>query len=130
MSETLQPRRGDIFMANLTGHTLDSICGERPVIILQNNKGNIHSTSVIAALITGSPKKYLPTHVKLYPEHGLKRPSTALCEHIVTLDKWRLTSYMGTVVNTKAEVELNEALEISLSLAPEGGGGRVGNQKK
>lgn len=112
----LQPRRGDIFMADLTQHQIDSICGARPVLIVQNNKGNRFSSSVIAALITSKPKKYLPTHVKLYPDCGLRRKSIVLCEHIITLEKSMLTSYIGTVVNTKAEKQVNEALKVSLSL--------------
>ncbi len=107
-------------MADLTN--VEPVCGRRPVIIVQNNKGNVHSTSVIAALITSRQKKYLPTHVKLYPECGLRKPSTVLCEHIITLDKEMLLAYIGTVVNTKAEDQLNAALEVSLSLTPVGGG--------
>lgn len=118
----MQPRRGDIFMADLSRCTPDSVLGTRPVIIVQNDKGNLHSSSVIAALITSRQKKYMPTHVKLYPECGLRKTSTVLCEHILTLEKDMLLSYIGTVVNTKAEDQLNAALAVSLSLAPGGGG--------
>lgn len=120
----IQPRRGDIFMADITQHKIDSVCGVRPVLIIQNDKGNLHSTSVIAALITSRPKKYLPTHVKLFPDCGLRKKSIVLCEHIITLEKSMLKSYIGTVVNTKAEKQLNRALKVSLSLDPEGGEGR------
>lgn len=111
-----QPRRGDVFMADLSKSNLDAKCGRRPVVIIQNDKGNAYSTSVIAALVTSQKKKRLPTHVPLGRECGLRRGSTVLCEHIVTLEKKWLLSYMGTVVNTPAAGELEKAIKVSLSL--------------
>lgn len=103
-------------MADLTKSSLDRKCGIRPVVIIQNDKGNAYSTSVIAALVTSQKKKHLPTHVQLGRECGLKKGSTVLCEHIVTLEKRLLLSYMGTVVNTPAAGELERAIKVSLSL--------------
>lgn len=112
----LQPRRGDIFYADLSGQGNNSQRGCRPVIILQNNKGNINSGSVIVATITSVKKRPLPTHVPLYQRHGLKKPSTAVLEDILTIDKQCLSNYLGTVINTEAERQLDEAIRISLGL--------------
>lgn len=112
----LQPRRGDIFFADLSGQGNNSKRGCRPVIILQNNKGNVNSGSVIVATITSVKKRPLPTHVPLYPRHGLKKPSTAVLEDILTIDKRCLSNYLGTVINTEAERQLDEAIRISLGL--------------
>ena len=102
MSKGLQPRRGDIFMADLSrdpltkrsgirpvlisqktardsktrkydhryGHIvylrsfsyppLTKRSGIRPVLIVQNDYGNVNSGSVIAVVVTSSPKKLLP----------------------------------------------------------------------
>ncbi len=109
-------RRGDIYMADLTGDSIDSVCRVRPVLIVQNNKGNAHSTSYIAALITSKPKKYLPTHVSLYRSCGLRKHSTVLCEHLVTIRRDMLMGYIGTLVNTDDEAKLNKALAVSLGL--------------
>lgn len=113
---SFQPRRGDIFYADLRGQGNNAKRGCRPVIILQNNKGNINSGSVIVATITSSEKRPLPTHVRLYPRHGLKKPSTAVLEDILTIDKRCLSNYLGTVTNTEAERQLDEAIRISLGL--------------
>lgn len=112
----LQPRRGDIFFADLTDAGNGSQRGSRPVIIIQNDVGNANSTSVIAAVITSANKKPLPTHVRLGMAHGLKRPSTAICEDIITLDKKMLLNFLGTVKNTEAEAALDRAIKISLGL--------------
>lgn len=109
-------RRGDIYMADLSGDSIDGVCKVRPVLIVQNNKGNAHSNSYIAALITSKPKKYLPTHIVLDTNCGLRKNSTVLCEHIVTVRRDMLMDYIGTIVNTKYEQKLNKALSVSLQI--------------
>lgn len=109
-------RRGDIFMADLSGHRTDSECGVRPVLIVQNDKGNAHSDSYIAAVITSKSKKFLPTHVKLDKRSGLRKNSTVLCEHLVTVKRYMLLDYIGTIVNTDYEKMIDKALAIELQL--------------
>lgn len=109
-------RRGDIYMVDLTGDSIDSACRVRPVLIVQNNKGNAHSTSYIAALITSKPKKFLPTHVMLDKSCGLRKNSTVLCEHLVTVRREMLMEYIGTIVNTDDESRVDKALSVSLEL--------------
>lgn len=49
-------RRGDIFYADLNPVTGSEQGGTRPVLIIQNDKGNKCSPTVIVAAITGSKK--------------------------------------------------------------------------
>lgn len=59
-----QIKRGEIYYANLCPVVGSEQGGIRPVVILQNDKGNLHSTTTIVAPITGElDKPYLPTHV-------------------------------------------------------------------
>lgn len=116
MAKRIQPRRGDIFMADLVRDPLYRKRGMRPVLIIQNNKGNANSCSVIAVPITSRRKKSLPTHVILDRRCGVKRESIALCEDIMTIEKRCLLDYIGTIINTAAEAEVNEALRISIAL--------------
>ncbi len=109
-------RRGDIYMADLSGDSVDAVCRVRPVLIVQNNKGNAHSSSYIAALITSKPKKHLPAHIALDTSCGLRKNSTVLCEHLVTVRRDMLMVYIGTIVNTRDEALLNKALSVSLEL--------------
>lgn len=112
----MKVRRGDIYMADLSGDSVDAVCKVRPVLIVQNNKGNAHSTSYIAALITSKPKKYLPTHIVLGKRCGLRKQSTVLCEHLVTVRREMLMDHIGTIVNTEDEKKLDKALSVSLQL--------------
>ena len=89
-------KRGDIFYAELDAGQGSEQNGCRPVVILQNNKGNRYSTTTIAAMITSARKKDLPTHVFLKREDsGLQEDSIVLLEQIQTLDKTRLINKVG-----------------------------------
>lgn len=109
-------RRGDIYMADLSNHDTESACGVRPVIIIQNNKGNAYSNSYVAAVITSRPKKRMPTHISVGKRFGLRKNSTILCEHIVTVSRSMILDYIGTVVNSDVEHKLNKALAVELEL--------------
>ena len=67
--------------------------GRRPVLIVQNDRGNRYSPTVIAVPLTGSERKpALPTHVYLPAgTAGLRKPSVVLCEQVRTLEKSRLS---------------------------------------
>lgn len=115
-SKPLQPRRGDIFYADLRSEGNGGKRGCRPVVIIQNDKGNVNGNSVIVAIVTSAKKKPLPTHVFLGRQHGLRKPSIATLEDILTIDKHCLSDYLGTVINTEAEKYLDRAIRISLGL--------------
>lgn len=108
-------QRGDIYFANLSPVIGSEQGGTRPVLILQNNTGNRCSSTVIVAAITGHIKdNHLPTHVILNPTTcGLTYRSTVLLEQIRTLDKSRLSTYIGKVSVEKMK-EIDAALSISI----------------
>ena len=111
-------QRGDIYYADLTPTTGSEQGGIRPVLIIQNDVGNHHSPTVIAAAITGYVKgRHQPTHVRLQGAAcGLFRDSTVLLEQLRTLDKSRLDEYMGSVGEDKMR-EVDAALNVSVGLA-------------
>ena len=90
-------KRGDIYYADLSPVVGSEQGGMRPVLIIQNNTGNRHSPTVIAAAITSQTgKARLPTHIELSARSvGLNRDSVILLEQIRTLDKRRLREKMG-----------------------------------
>ncbi len=110
-------QRGDIYYANLSPVTGSEQGGIRPVLIVQNDSGNCHSPTVIAAAITGYVEgKRQPTHVRLKDSScGLFRDSTVLLEQLRTLDKSRLSEYMGSVGEDKMR-EVDAALNVSVGL--------------
>ena len=81
-------KRGDIFYADLSPVVGSEQGGVRPVLIVQNDTGNRHSPTVIAAAITSQTgKARLPTHIELSANtYGLPKESVVLLEQIRTLD--------------------------------------------
>lgn len=90
-------RRGDIYFADLSPVVGSEQGGMRPVLIIQNDTGNRHSPTVIAAAITSQTgKARLPTHISLSAKScGLSRDSVILLEQVRTIDKSRLRERMG-----------------------------------
>lgn len=90
-------KRGDIFYADLSPVVGSEQGGTRPVLIVQNDTGNKHSPTVIAAAITSQTNKAkLPTHIELTGSSvGLSKDSVVLLEQIRTIDKRRLREHMG-----------------------------------
>ena len=113
-------RRGDIFYADLSPVVGSEQGGVRPVLIIQNDMGNRHSPTVIAAAITSQMNKAkLPTHIELVGQDcGLTKDSIVLLEQIRTLDKRRLREKMGHLDHTVME-KVNGAISVSFGLVSE-----------
>ncbi len=77
-------KRGDMFYADLSPVVGSEQGGIRPVIIIQNDIGNKHSPTVIAAAITSQTgKNKLRTHIEIDSKYrGLKADSVVLTEQI------------------------------------------------
>ena len=106
--------RGDIYYADLSPVVGSEQGGMRPVLIVQNDIGNKHSPTVIAAAITSRlDKAKLPTHIEV--GGGLAKDSVVLLEQIRTLDKKRLKEKMGTL-DVSSMSAVNSALSISFGL--------------
>lgn len=108
-------KRGDIYYADLTPVVGCEQGGVRPVIIIQNNVGNIFSpTTIVAAITSKQDKTDIPTHVSLKIE-GLSRTSIVLLEQIRTIDKARLRTYVNSI-DGEALRRIDQALAISIGL--------------
>ena len=103
-------KRGDIFYADLSPVVGSEQGGVRPVLIVQNDTGNRHSPTVIAAAITSQTgKAKLPTHISLAArQFGLPKDSVVLLEQIRTLDKKRLREHMGRVCMDLTMVDVTD----------------------
>ena len=112
-----QIRRGDIYYADLSPVVGSEQGGIRPVLIVQNDVGNKHSPTVIAAAITSQTNKTrLPTHIELTGQTcGLSRDSVVLLEQIRTLDKKRLKEHMGHI-DDGLMTRIDGALAVSFGL--------------
>lgn len=110
-------KRGEIYYADLSPVVGSEQGGVRPVLIVQNDVGNKHSPTVIAAAITSQREKAkLPTHIELNAQScGLAKDSVVLLEQIRTIDKKRLKEKMGAL-DIGSMGKINTALTISFGL--------------
>ena len=110
-------KRGDIFYADLSPVVGSEQGGTRPVLIVQNDMGNRHSPTVIAAAITSQMNKAkLPTHIALDAgKYHLMKDSVILLEQIRTIDKSRLKEKVCHLDDAILH-RVNYALCISLAL--------------
>ena len=127
---TMEVHRGEVFYADLSPVVGSEQGGIRPVLILQNDVGNRHSPTVIAAAITSQTgKARLPTHIDLPVDQscGLSRDSIVLLEQVRTLDKKRLRERLGHVeehVMTKVDTAIAVSFttrSVGLTTSPSGG---------
>src|SRR5574344_2023639 len=111
-------KRGDMFYADLSPVIGSEQGGVRPVIIIQNDIGNKHSPTVIAAAITSQMgKSKLPTHIEIGTQNsGLKSDSIVLAEQIRTIDKSRLKEKIGHIDDNIVMNRINNALGVSFGL--------------
>ena len=113
----MQIKRGDIFYADLSPVVGSEQGGIRPVLIIQNDVGNRHSSTVICAAITSRMNKAkLPTHIELDAgKYQIVKNSVVLLEQVRTIDKQRLKDYVCHL-DKEIMTKIDEALRISFSL--------------
>lgn len=114
----MEVHRGEVFYADLSPVVGSEQGGVRPVLIVQNEIGNRHSPTVIAAAITSRlDKARLPTHISIRAEDtGLAKDSVVLLEQIRTLDKHRLRERAGQIT-AEDQRRVDQALDVSLGLS-------------
>lgn len=97
-SNRLVIKRGEVYYCDFGDNIGSEQNKIRPAIILQNDVGNLHSTTTIVAPITDEPKPELPTHVDI----KLLKPNTAvrgeiLIEQLRCVSKNRLLNKLDVI---------------------------------
>ena len=107
--------RGDVIYAMLTGGPKSSVQkGERPCVVLSNNKSNHHSTILNVYPFTRK-LKHNPVHVVVNPEDVkgyLPSESDFLGEQPMTIDRKQVISKIGHIDEGS---ELMRALEQAIA---------------
>ena len=113
----MEVTRGDIFIADLNPVQGSEQGGVRPVLIVQNDRGNRFSPTVICAAMTSRVgKNDLPTHAWVSSrDSGLKSDSLVLCEQIRTIEKRRLRAKAGHIEGL-AMVRVERALLCAIGM--------------
>ena len=106
-------KRGDIYFIKSTYREEGSEQrGDRPAVIVSNDKNNEHSEVVEVVYLTTKPKTDLPTHV--FTTSALS-PSTILCEQIYSVSKQRVAEWIGELTENELQA-LDKALAISIGI--------------
>ena len=110
-------KKGDIYLADMDPAIGSEQGGVRPVLIIQNNKGNRYSPTTIVACLTSRvhTKANLPTHYLLPEDIGLKYPSMVMLEQIFTIDKTRLIKWITRIPKTdmyRIEMQIRRSFDM------------------
>lgn len=115
---TIRINRGDIFYANL-----DPVLGRetgktRPVLVIQNDIGNLYSPTTIIAVITeySDKKASYPICVAIKKDEGLKKDSIVNLSQIRTIDKKRLISPRIAALPKEIMEQVDQAIKNSLAI--------------
>lgn len=94
----LEITRGQIYWVDFGNGIGSEQQNIRPALVIQNNIGNKFSPTIVVVAITSKiTKANLPTHVivEKFEELGLSDLSIVLTEQVRTVDKKRVTGYIG-----------------------------------
>jgi len=111
-------KRGDVYYADLDpvkGHETGKT---RPVVVIQNDIGNMYSPTTIVAIITefSEKKASYPICVTIKKGKGLKKDSIVNLSQIRTIDKKRLKAPRITKLSDDVIKKIDEAIMSSLGL--------------
>lgn len=109
-------RRGGIHWVDWSPGRGSEQSGRRPALVVQNDVGNrLGSTTIVAAITSRAMSKRYPFHVPL-PPGTLPKPSTVMCEQLMTVSVTRLSEDPATTLDVAVMDEVDEALRRSLGL--------------
>ena len=109
--------RGGIYLVDLRNRVGSEQGGIRPVLVMQNDKGNKYSPTTIICPLTSKNKQMKETHVTLTPDDcGVIMDSTVLCEQVMTIDKSRIRSKVGEIRNPQKMCDIEEKIMISFGI--------------
>ncbi len=117
-------KRMQIWFADLGTH--DGKCiqeGERPVLIISNDRANRNCPAVTVIPMTSKIKKlHLRSHIVL-GDHNIQkatnrpfREGLLLLEQITTIDKRSLKAYVGKLNSPAAEMSIGLAIKAQLGM--------------
>lgn len=113
-------KRGSLFYADLNPVIGSEQNGIRPVLVIQNKKGNYHSPTVIVAPLSSNLEKAdLPTHYKVRAYAGLREESLVLLEQMRTIDRERMFAYIGRLDQEDME-QIDDCIAVCFGLRMNG----------
>lgn len=111
----MEVKRYDIVQADLSGSVGSEQGGVRPVLIVQNDVGNLHSFTTIvmpfSTKIYKNPNQPTHTLIKKSVDTGLKTDSLLLGEQMRVISNKRILKKIGTVTDENERKEIRRVYE-------------------
>lgn len=110
----MEVKRYDIVQADLSGTIGSEQGGIRPVLIIQNDIGNLHSsTTIVMPFSTKFKNPNQPTHtlIKKSVDTGLKVDSILLGEQMRVISSQRIKKKIGCVTDENERKEIRRVYE-------------------
>ena len=107
-------RRYDIVQADLGQVVGSEQGGIRPVLIIQNDTGNIHScTTIVIPLSSRLKSLNQPTHtlIRKSIDTGLRTDSVLLGEQMRVISNQRIIKKIGSVTDKNEQIEIRRVYE-------------------
>lgn len=110
-------KKGDVYIADLSGSRGSEQSGTRPVLVIQSDKITKYTQTVVAIPITTNLRRaQIPGCVLLQQgEGGLIQDSVALCYQIKVLAKSRLMNKIGSLSSDVLK-QVEDALRITFDM--------------
>lgn len=111
----MELKRYDIVQADLSGTVGSEQGGIRPVLIIQNDIGNLHSPTTIvmpfSTKVSKNPNQPTHTLIKKSIETGLKMDSVLLGEQMRVISNQRIKKKIGTVTDEYERSEIRRVYD-------------------
>lgn len=110
----MKVKRYDVVQANLSGSIGSEQGGIRPVLVIQNNIGNLHSSTTIVMPLSSKHKNpNQPTHtlIKKSSTNGLMMDSILLGEQMRVISNKRIIKKLGTITDEKEKMEIRRVYD-------------------
>jgi mRNA interferase MazF len=110
------PRRGEVWLADLTPTRGREQAGRRPALVLSVDEFNAGPADLVIVAPITSRLRGIPSQVRVDPpEGGLRQPSVILCEGVRSVSKDRLCERWGAVRPSTLEA-VEDCLRILIGL--------------
>lgn len=108
-------KRYDIVQADLSGTVGSEQGGIRPVLIIQNDIGNLHSSTTIvmpfSTKVFKNPNQPTHTLIRSSADTGLRMDSVLLGEQMRVISNERIKKKIGTVTDELERKEIRRVYE-------------------
>jgi mRNA interferase MazF len=117
VTANLHPKRGEVYWVDFEPARGVEQGGRRPVLVVQNDRGNLYSHYTVVVAISSAPlPRIYPFTVPIVQGAGnLPRAGHVNCSQLLTIDQSRLESLIGTLP-PDIVLQVNAALRYELEL--------------